>query len=246
MRVLLTAYLAVIILTVSSCQKTVSTSQSDTAEQSDLLIPKVTDERSDLVFSWFAEGKAETSSSVSEIPENAKKEVRVQDPNIPPEKADPNWIFIADLTVRNSDGSYKVKPVKRIEYEAQRRAENLKKEQELAAARAEEEKQSASTAPQNMPTITADIPPVIMYATKHCPVCVKARRWLLDQKIPYIEKDLEKDETAAIELQKKGAAQNVSVRGVPVFEIFGKLLPGFDPAQIISMLKQGINSLQVT
>ena len=68
---------------------------------------------------------------------------------------------------------------------------------------------------------------------------MQARRWLLKQKIPYVEKDVESDQAAAAELQQKGLAQGVPVRGVPVFEIYGHLLPGFDPSRIISLLNQG-------
>ncbi len=75
-----------------------------------------------------------------------------------------------------------------------------------------------------------------MYATTHCPVCHKARRWLLEQKIPYIEKDLEKDPAAAQALQAKGKAQGVPTSGVPVFEINGQLVPGFDPTIIKKLL----------
>jgi glutaredoxin len=75
-----------------------------------------------------------------------------------------------------------------------------------------------------------------MYATKTCPVCKNARRWLLDQGIPYVEKDLEVDEAAAAELAAKGKAQGVPTSGVPIFEIRGRLLPGFDPGAIRAAL----------
>jgi glutaredoxin len=71
-----------------------------------------------------------------------------------------------------------------------------------------------------------------MYANKHCPLCQKARRWLLEQKIPYVEKDIQQDRAAAGELMAKGKAQGIPVTGVPVFDVGGKLIPGFDKATI--------------
>jgi glutaredoxin len=71
-----------------------------------------------------------------------------------------------------------------------------------------------------------------MYSTTHCPVCHKARRWLLEAGVPYRERDIEKDEAAAHELSQKGQAQGLPVSGVPVFEVGGRLLPGFDPAAL--------------
>ena len=81
-----------------------------------------------------------------------------------------------------------------------------------------------------------------MYATKRCPVCKKARRWLLKKGIPYVEKDVEKDAAAAAELQKKGRAQGIPTNGVPVFEIGGKLFPGFDPDQLMRRLSPRSNT----
>jgi glutaredoxin len=75
-----------------------------------------------------------------------------------------------------------------------------------------------------------------MYATRHCPVCKTARRWLLDNKIPYVEKDVERNQAAARELAQKAKAQGFVASGVPVFDVRGRLLPGFDPAALKAML----------
>lgn len=210
------------------CAGPASKQSSDTAGENDAVLPVVTDERTDLVLSWFVDGGAETGNSVADVPDSAKKKVRVQDPSIPPEKASLDTVFLADLTAPKKNGRYAVKAVPRGDFEAERRAEA---------------KKAAAAVPGNSLPPTVNIPPgaskVLMYATKHCPVCVKARRWLLEQKIPYIEKDLEADASASAELQKKGAAQGVPVRGVPVFDVYGRLIPGFDPARIIALLNQG-------
>ena len=75
-----------------------------------------------------------------------------------------------------------------------------------------------------------------MFSTRHCPVCQQARRWLVDQQIPFVERDIERDPAAAAALQQKGRAQGVPTSGVPVFEINGRLLPGFDPPSIRKLL----------
>ena len=206
-----------------------------------IALPSVTDERTDLIFSWFADGGAETATTAEEVPAEARKDVRVQDPTIPPEKAAPDFVFLADLTAPKKDGKYSVKAVKRDDFEAERRMAEEKAEKARQAALAAQVPSAAPSVPLQLAPGT---PPVIMYATKHCPVCVKARRWLLEQKIPYVEKDLETDQAAAADLQKKGADQGVSVRGVPVFEIFGRIVPGFDPGTIATLLKQGAAQLQ--
>jgi len=184
-------------------------------------LPIVNDARKDLVLSWYGDGGPEVGASVAEVPLEARREVRVQDPTIPPESRDPNLVFVADLTDPKPDGSYPVRAVKRADYE--KRQSRLKPQ----------------TAPQAPPTpgqAEAGGAQIVMYATKTCPVCKTARRWLLDQGIPYVEKDLETDQAAAAELAQKGKAQGVSTSGVPIFEVRGRLIPGFDQGAIRAAL----------
>ena len=103
----------------------------------------------------------------------------------------------------------------------------------------EKRRRPAETAPSSTPSIQlapGETPAVIMYATKTCPVCIKARRWLVEAKIPFVEKDVGSDQAAAMELANKGRAQGVSTSGVPVFDIRGRLLPGFDKEAIKKLL----------
>ncbi len=242
MRPIITVVVVILVVAVVGCNEKKAEPARETTK-TPTSIPKVTDGRTDLVLSWYVDGGPEIGASVNDVPKDARKEVRVQDPTIPPEERDPDVVYLADLTKKNKDGSYLVKVVKRDDFEAERQAEREKNAKAKAAAMAA---LAGKDGPQtgaslvspllNLPRGAAAVPQVIMYATKHCPVCVKARRWLLEQKIPYIEKDLESDRVAAIELQKKGQAQGVSTNGVPIFEINGRLLPGFDPAQIVAML----------
>ena len=211
-----------------SCAKESQNSKSDTGPK--VIAPVVTDARGDLLLSWFSDGGPKVASAVKEVPEDARKEVRVQDPTQPPEKRDPSVIFLADLTKPQKNGQYPVKTMKRSAYEAKRRA--------AAEAAKKAASSEAPTGSNVMPPNQARAAPssVVMYATRHCPVCIKARRWLLEQKIPYVEKDVEKDPQAAQALHKKGAAQGVPTQGVPIFEIGGRLLAGFEPNKIIALL----------
>ena len=80
-------------------------------------------------------------------------------------------------------------------------------------------------------------PPVIMYATTWCGVCRTARGFLKKHGVAYQEKDIDKDRAAAAELQAKAQKAGVSARGVPVFDVAGKILPGFDEGQLKQLLK---------
>ena len=78
---------------------------------------------------------------------------------------------------------------------------------------------------------------VVLYATAWCPACKAARRWLTDNKVPFVEKDVEKDPAAAEELMQRARAAGLSTSGVPVLDIRGNLIQGFDPERIRALLR---------
>lgn len=192
--------------------------------------PVVTDERTDLVLTWSDDEGVHVASSVAEVPEEHRGKVRVQDPKIPPDKRDPAWVFVADLS-RKVNGRYEVEPVLRSSFEEQSQARAA---------------HSGPAAPNPKSEPSATDAPVVMYATKTCPVCQKARRWLLDTGVRYIEKDIESDPQAMEELRRKAEAQGVPTGGVPVFDVKGKLLPGFDKKAILKALAADPNPPTLT
>jgi len=202
-----------LLLLSSGCDKKTSTTKDKHSHSTRL--PDVTDNRNDLVLSWFEDAGPQTASSVKDVTNHARKNVRVQDPSIPPEERTPGVVFLADLSRPSAGGKYNVRAVPRKNFDAI-----------LAARHPKIQEKTLDPAKQQL----------IMYATTHCPVCHKARRWLLDKKIPYIEKDIGRDQVAAAALAAKGKAQGVPTSGVPIFEINGRLIPGFDPSVIIKSL----------
>ena len=80
-------------------------------------------------------------------------------------------------------------------------------------------------------------PDIIMYSTSWCGVCKKARSFMKSEGLAFIEKDIESDKVAARELQEKCERARVPMGGVPVIDVGGALMRGFDPKRLISMLK---------
>ncbi len=75
---------------------------------------------------------------------------------------------------------------------------------------------------------------VICYTTSWCPYCKKATRYLRSQGIDFIEKDVGKSKADLKEmLAKSGGA-----RGVPVLDVHGQILRGFNPRAIDAALKR--------
>ena len=73
---------------------------------------------------------------------------------------------------------------------------------------------------------------VIVYKTFTCPWCHKVEEFLKQHKIKFTSIDVGKDYRAATEMIRKSGQQ-----GVPVIDIDGKIVVGFDELQIRKLLK---------
>lgn len=73
---------------------------------------------------------------------------------------------------------------------------------------------------------------VIVYTTSTCPWCKKTKEFLKEHKIKYKEIDAGSDPKAAQEMIKKSGQQ-----GVPVIDIDGKIVVGFDEPELRKLLK---------
>jgi glutaredoxin len=65
----------------------------------------------------------------------------------------------------------------------------------------------------------------IVYSTNWCPYCKQAKVYLKAQGVNVVEKNIEPDDTARQELMEKIGGV---FSGVPVIDIDGELLQGFD------------------
>lgn len=75
---------------------------------------------------------------------------------------------------------------------------------------------------------------VTVYTTPTCPWCQMVKRYLEARGIPYTEVDVAADHTAAMEMVRKSGQT-----GVPVVEIDGEIVVGFDRERIDQLLGLG-------
>lgn len=75
---------------------------------------------------------------------------------------------------------------------------------------------------------------VVIYSTNWCAYCKMARQYLSQKNIPVVEKNIEEDPTAHEELMNKIGG---NFRGVPVIDVAGQIILGFDRPRIDSALK---------
>jgi glutaredoxin len=78
-----------------------------------------------------------------------------------------------------------------------------------------------------------DGPPiVILYRTSWCKACKAARQYLVSNRIPFTSKDIEKDPSAARELEQKASRFGMSAERVPILDVRGRLLVGYDETRL--------------
>ncbi len=82
-----------------------------------------------------------------------------------------------------------------------------------------------------------DEPPIaILYGTRWCKACKAARRYLVSNLIPFASRDVEKDPSAARELKAKALPFGITADRVPILDVRGRLLVGFDETRMNGLL----------
>ncbi len=153
-----------------------------------------------------------STASVGAIPEAALGQVIVTDlTKSPAERQAGRFVQIADLRAVRPDGTYPVAVASRFGFEAKLTGTS---------------------------TVTGARSQVVIYSASWCGVCKKAKRFLSQQKVPFVEKDIEASRAAAEELAAKAAQAGVQPGGVPVIDVAGTLLLGLDEPTLLRTLKE--------
>jgi len=80
-------------------------------------------------------------------------------------------------------------------------------------------------------------PPIaILYGTRWCEACKAARQYLVTNLIPFTAKDIENDPSAARELQQKASRFGIPADRVPILDVRGRLLVGYDRTRLDGFL----------
>jgi glutaredoxin 3 len=73
---------------------------------------------------------------------------------------------------------------------------------------------------------------VKVYSTPSCPWCIVAKNYLASKNVPYEDVDVSRNREAAMEMIQKSGQ-----RGVPVLDINGSIVVGFDQATIDTLIR---------
>jgi glutaredoxin len=80
----------------------------------------------------------------------------------------------------------------------------------------------------------AEAPKVILYSTAWCGYCRKTRELLTRLQVPFGEKDVEKSDEGRAEYLAKGKGY----RGVPLTDIGGTIVHGYEPVQVTQLVNE--------
>tara|TARA_R100000008_G_scaffold83920_1_gene70077 strand:- start:4403 stop:4783 length:381 start_codon:yes stop_codon:yes gene_type:complete len=98
---------------------------------------------------------------------------------------------------------------------------------------------SCATTEIKKETVSLNDDVVVLYSTSWCSWCDKAKEFLKDNEIHYIEKDFENDNDYE---QLVKYAKSIGYKGrlsaVPLFIVKGKIIVGFQPLEIIYILEK--------
>lgn len=186
--------------------------------------PVVTDTSTEFLFTWIDDrGEFHTEQKLSEIPVSGRDVVRVTNPDKEPSK--PEEIFVADLRNAGPAGAYAVHTMPRAAFE------------KLAVDRRSRDGGivlNPKAADSALPAATK--PTVIIYGASWCGPCHQAAAYFKRHGIPFIEKDIEEDSSAAREMHSKLASAGKRGGSIPVIDVRGKLVVGFDEGTIARAL----------
>jgi glutaredoxin len=192
-----------------------------------------------LLLTWIDDkGDFHVETSVADVPLMGRDAVRVVDPD-KDDGTHADRVFVVDLRTAGADGTFPVRVMTRADFEALAVARREKAGPTLASAAPPPP--SAVPPTDDTPTGSAKPPAralVVIYGASWCGACHDAEKYLRSKGVPYVEKDIEKDPGAAREMQDKLAKNGLRSGSIPVIDLRGKVMVGFNPQEIDGALGQ--------
>ena len=181
-------------------------------------------------------GSFSTTDKPEIIPEPSRKMVRVVDP-AQTKNGDGADVYTVDVNTLLKDQKADARPLPREAFETSALAQLPPGESSLRAGHGAPGPSDATGA-GGAPAFPSapDKPVVTVYGTSWCGACRAARQYFSERKIPFADKDIEADPAAAHELAEKGAKMGIPTDRVPVLDVRGRLLLGFDRARVEALL----------
>jgi glutaredoxin 3 len=200
-------------------------------------VPKLAVSKDRPLLFTYVEGKGTfaTTDKAEDVPPNARRLVRIVDPSKAlSDRQDPTKVYVVDLGELLGAGKTEARALSREAFETGALAQLPPGESSPISG------PHGPPLPEDLPAgIDAGVlgpPVVIVYGTPWCGACKAVKKYLAGKHIPYAYKDVENDAAAARELQAKAARMGIPADRVPILDVRGRLLLGFDRARLDAML----------
>jgi glutaredoxin len=180
-------------------------------------------------------GTFATTDKAETVPEGSRALVRVFDPNDPAKTAAPGQVYVTDLNQLLKSGKAPAKVLSRDAFETAALAQLPPGESSPIASHGAGT--AAEAPPPPLPPLgDGGAPVVTIYGASWCGACRAAAAYLTERRVPFADKDIERDPEAARELNEKASKMGIPTDRIPIIEVRGRLLQGFDRARIDALL----------
>jgi glutaredoxin len=221
--------LLVLLIPVSACKKGAPSPTAPAIE-----LPREVTKDSTLLFTYVEPtGMFATTDKAEKVPEVARRLVRIMGlGNGEPRRLNNTNVEVIDLRELLAKGKTRPQVMLREAFESGALAQLPPGDScTLAGSR------GPGLAEEPEAATPADEPPiVILYGTRWCKACKSARQYLVSHRVPFASKDIEKDPSAALELEKKASPFGIPVDRVPILDVRGRLLVGYDETRLDGFL----------
>ena len=238
----LLATLLALTLSATACKKptTAKTDDTSTTPKAAELPPlEVKADSPNLLLTWIDDkGDFHVVQKPADVPTEGRATVRIVVTTR--EEGTGALVYVTNLDETTATGAYRLKTMPRTEWEelgASKRKARLEALAPSAMPGGSAAPGKASVdgkAPGNPPSAKAPATGVvvIIYGADWCKPCHDAERYLKQRGATVIKKNIDDNEVAAEEMQKKLARAGRSGASIPVIDIMGQIQVGFSPAAL--------------
>jgi glutaredoxin len=235
--------LAFLALAVCGCPK----KKTGDAEADPATTVEVRDSSEGLLLTWIDDrGDFHVEQRVADVPLIGRDSVKVIDP-ARDEGTHAGKVFVADLRNVGPNGLYPIHTMTMAEFDAIAVARREKNGPTLASAapRANDPPPPGSPTQPQSPLANMDPqgdarPLVIIYGAEWCSACHDAAAYLRRKGVAYVEKNIEQDAAAAREMNAKLSKNGLRGGSIPVLDVKGKVMVGFNPRTVDEALGRAI------
>jgi glutaredoxin len=214
----------------AGCQR-----KSEAATEAAPESPVLNDTTTGLLLTWVDDkGEFHTEQRTADVPPEGREMVRVRDPARDPLSGD--RVFVADLRSTAIDGNYRVRVVPGRQFEQLAVTARTKRGGVLsprAAASAGAPGAQGAAGAGDVAGVS-----VIIYGASWCGPCHQAAEYLTKRGVKFVLHDIEKDSSAQREMQAKLAKAGARGGSIPVLDVRGRILIGFDARAVDEALGQ--------